>query len=133
MEKLNFDRKTLKKFAITMGVAFFVITLLICLKGKHSILITSVISATFFILGFIMPSVLKPLYILWMKLAFILSWINTRLILVIIFYLVFTPIGIGMKLFRVDLLDRKIDKKRVSYWKKRESRVFNPLDYERQF
>ncbi len=133
MEKLNLDKSTLKKFGITMGIALLVITLFIFIRHKHSILITSIISAIFFILAFIMPSLLKPVYILWMRLAFILSWINTRLILIIVFYLIFTPISISIRLFGIDLLDRKIDKNRNSYWRRKESQASNSLNYERQF
>lgn len=133
MEKLNLDKSTLKKFGITMGIGFLVITSFILFKNKHNILTAFLISALFFIFAFIMPSLLKPVYILWMRLAFILSWINTRLILMIIFYILFAPAGLIMRLFRVDLLERKIDKNKDSYWKKKEKIMFNPLDYERQF
>lgn len=133
MEKLNLDKNNLKKFGITMGIAFFVITLFILLRHKHTTLPTFIISVIFFILAFIMPTLLKPIYIFWMKLAFVLGWINTRLILFIIFYLIFAPIGLGMRLFGVDLLDRKIDKNKDSYWRTKEKKEFIPLDYERQF
>ncbi len=126
-------RVGLRKFGITMGIAFLAITLLIFSRHRHSILPTAVISAVFFTLALILPISLKYVYILWMKLALVLSWINTRLILFIIFYLVFTPIGLAMRLFNADSLDRKIEKKRDSYWGMREKKVFNPLDYERQF
>jgi len=133
MEKLRLDKKTLRKFGITMGIAFLIITLIILIRHKHSVIPTSIISATFLILAFVSPALLKPIYILWMRLAFILGWINTRLILFIIFYLVFTPIGLVMRLFRIDLLDRKIDKNKESYWRKKERSSFSPLNYERQF
>jgi hypothetical protein len=94
---------------------------------------TTVISGLFFILAFIAPGLLKPIYIFWMRLAFVLSWINTRLILSIIFYLIFTPVGLGMRLFGVDLLDRKIEKNKDSYWINKEKKEFNARDYERQF
>lgn len=133
MEKLNLDKKTLRKFAITMGIAFLVITVIIFIRHRHNILPTSIISVIFFALAVIMPIILKPVYILWMRLAFILSWINTRLILLIIFYLIFTPISLAIKLFGVDLLDIKINKQKGSYWRRKEKKIFNPLDYERQF
>jgi hypothetical protein len=127
------DKKTLRKFGVTMGIAFLVITLVIFLRHRHNTLPTSIISAVFFILAFIAPSLLKPVYIFWMNLAFVLSWINTRLILLVIFYLIFTPVGLALRLFGVDLLDRKIDKHKESYWRKKEEKRFNPLNYERQF
>ena len=82
-------------------------------------------------MGLVLPGFLEPVYIVWMRFASILGWINTRIILVIIFYLVFTPLGLLIRLFRIDLLERgnKLD----SYWKKKEKTGFNPLDYERRF
>lgn len=116
-----------------MGAAFFVISGIIFIKHKHIPAPIILISGGFFLSAFLLPAVLKPVYIFWMKLAFVLSWINTRLILIIMFYLVFTPIGLIIKLLKVDLLDKKIDKKKDSYWLKKEKVVFNPLNYERQF
>jgi len=116
-----------------MGIVFLIITLFLLLRHKHNMLSTASVSILFFILALAAPLLLKPIYIFWMKLAFILGWFNTRLILFIIFYLIFTPIGLGMKLLGIDLLDRKIEKKKISYWIKKEITVFNPLNYQRQF
>jgi hypothetical protein len=68
-----------------------------------------------------------------MRFAHMLGWVNTRIILCIIFYLLFTPISIGIKILRKDLLDRKLDKRSDSYWKKKEITPLEPLQYERQF
>jgi hypothetical protein len=133
MDKLNLDKNNLKKFGIVMGIAFLAITLFINLKHKSNILPTYIISIIFFILAFTLPILLKPIYIIWMRFAYLLAWINTRLILCAIFYLVFTPIGLVMRLLKIDPLDRKIDKNKNSYWIKKEKKDFCPLDYERQF
>lgn len=133
MEKLNLDKKTLRKFGITMGAAFFIIAFIVFIRHKDNFFLLLSISAIFFILSFSAPLLLKPVYISWMRFAFILSWVNTRLILFIIFYLIFTPIGLALRLFKVDLLDRKIDKQKETYWKKMNSEEPNPLNYERQF
>ena len=116
-----------------MGVAFLAITLLILFRHKHNPLPIAYVSLGFFISALLVPAILKPVYVFWMKLAYILAWVNTRLILFILFYIIFTPIGVGMRLFGVDLLDRKIDKNKQSYWIKKEKKAFSPLDYERQF
>lgn len=123
----------LKKFGITMGAAFLAITAIFSLKHRHIIMPALLISLAFFALAALAPRLLKPVYSLWMKLAHFLSWVNTRVILSIIFYLIFLPIGLFMKLFRIDPLGRKIEKGRDSYWHKKESRGFSVLDYERQF
>jgi membrane-associated phospholipid phosphatase len=133
MEKLNLDKKSLRKFGITMGIALLVIAALIMARHKQNALVAVTISMLFFVFTFSLPILLKPIYIFWMRLAFILGWINTRLILIIMFYLVFTPIGLVIKLFGLDLLDRKIEKEKHSYWINKGKKIFDPSGYERQF
>ena len=133
MDKLNLDKGSLKKFGITMGVAFLIIAGLILLKQKGGAEIIFIFCGLFFICAFVNPVILKPLYIFWMRLAFVLSWFNTRLILVIIFYLVFTPVGLIKRLFGSDSLERKIDKASLTYWKKKETLSLETSRYERQF
>ncbi|MBI4706578.1 MAG: hypothetical protein HY761_01455 [Candidatus Omnitrophica bacterium] len=75
---------------------------------------------------------LKPIFSFCIRFVFILGWISTMLILIVLFYLVFAPIGIVMRLFRVDLLDRKINRSRNSCWRIKEQKDFRQQDYERQ-
>jgi len=130
MEKLNLSKGNLKKFGITMAVAFLIISLLLVIRHKHNIFPVLSTSFIFFIFALMMPDLLRPIYVLWMRLTLMLSWINTRLILLIIFYLIFMPVGLTMRVFKVDLLDRKIDKRKESYWRQRDK---NALSYKRQF
>lgn len=130
MEKLNTDKRSLEKFGMVMGIAFLVIAALVALRHRHSPLPLLIIALIFFIIGRVAAGLLKPVYIAWMKLAYILGWINTRLILIIVFYLVFTPIGLIMRLFGKDPLERKINGKETSYWKKR---ILAKPDYTKQF
>lgn len=133
MEKIRTDKKTLSNFGITMSAVLLVIAGVVFLKRKDLPAPVIAVSVLFFIIGMARPEFFRPVYLAWMRLAFVLSWINTRLILAVIFYLIFTSIGLFLKLFRVDLLDIKIDKNKVSYWHKKEKKQFNPLDYEHQF
>jgi len=133
MDKLSLDKNALRKFGITMGCAFAVIAMILAIRDKHNILPASLISVGWFIFAFAAPQSLEPLYILWMKFAFVLNWFNTRIILFIIFYLIFSPIGIVMRIFGIDLLNRKSDKNKNSYWQNSVRKNFNRLDYERQF
>ena len=133
MDRLKFDKKSLRSFGITMSLALSVIAIVVFLKRYNSNLALQVASGFFLALAIFAPALLKPLYIIWMKFAFVLGWVNTRIILCILFYLFFTPIGIGIKIFRIDLLDRGIQKDKDSYWKPKEKTPFNPLNYERQF
>lgn len=116
-----------------MGVVFLVIALLVLLKSKHAISALIIVSVFFFITGFFAPALLKPVYIFWMSLAFVLGWLNSRLILFIMFYLIFAPVGLLMRLFAIDPLDKKIQKEKTSYWKTKEKKDTAACDYERQF
>jgi len=57
----------------------------------------------------LLPATLKPLYIGWMKFGNVMNWINTRIILGIIFYGLIVPFGLVMRLFGKDPMQRKLD------------------------
>lgn len=60
------------------------------------------------------PDGLRPIYRVWMRFAEILGWINTRIILGLIFYVIFVPFGFLMRLVR-DPMRRKLDQHADSY------------------
>jgi carbon starvation protein CstA len=69
-------------------------------------------------LAFTLPGSLHYIYKPWMKFAHIAGFINTRIILAIIFFGLFTPIGIVLKMLRKDPLDKKLFEEHTeTYWK----------------
>jgi len=133
MPQINTDPKNLKKFAFTMFAALVIAATILFVKHKNGYFWIYSIGILFFLSGNFCAKSLKPLYIAWMKITYALSWINIRLLLGIIFYLVLTPIGIILKLFRKKgLLDNRIDIKKTSYWEKNDS-ISNIADFEKQF
>jgi len=74
------------------------------------------ISAAIFIAwGLAAPASLSPVFRLWMKLGGVLGWINTRLLLAAVFYLMFFPLGVIMRLFGWDAMHRKLNAELQSY------------------
>lgn len=63
----------------------------------------------------LMPSVLRPVYVTWMKIGHVLGWINTRIILGVLFYVLVFPMGLIMRLFGKDPMARKMSKSISSY------------------
>jgi len=63
----------------------------------------------------VFPPALKIPHRLWTWLGEVLNWINTRIILSVLFFLVLTPIGLVMKALGKDPLMRGVDKKIPSY------------------
>ena len=79
------------------------------------------------------PTLLRPLFKLWMTLAHAVGWFNTQVLLTIVFILIFIPTGLIMKLLRKDPMKRKMFEEE-SYWEPYELEGLKDRNrYERQF
>lgn len=115
---LRADNKVLRQF----GFAFaFVISVLFGLLFPWVLdnpipLWPWVIAALFFLLAVISPSLLRRIYGLWMHFSFYLGWLNTRIILSVIYYSLFTLAACVMKIVGRDPLTRRIKPELKSYF-----------------
>lgn len=133
IKSIKSEKKDLRNFGLTIGIALVLLSGLLWWKGKDTYSIFLIISLAFILFGLILPSLLMPLQKAWMTLAVVLGWIMTRVILGVLFYIVFTAIGGISRLFGKQFLDLKIDHSMKSYWIKRERKPFDKSDYEKQF
>ena len=103
----------------SFGVVFFIVFLLIglypLLKGNDLRIWSLIISFIFLALGLINSRILTPLNRLWFKFGLLLGKFISPIIMGIIFFIVVTPIGIIMRLFKKDLLNLKFNKEET-YW-----------------
>lgn len=83
--------------------------------GKPPLDPVMVAVAVLLLWSLLLPKTLKPLYRLWMAIGEVLGWINTRIILGILFIALFFPVGLLMKLMGKDPMRRKLDAKADSY------------------
>ena len=101
------------------GIVFFIVFLIIALYpltySEEIRIWSSIISLIFLVLGLLNSKILTPLNKLWFKFGILLGKIISPLIMGIIFFLVVTPIGLIMRLFRKDVLNLKYNKSQ-SYW-----------------
>ena len=132
-ENIRGTREEVRKFGILFAVVLTAVAVYLRYAEKEFWHWFLVGAGAFLLTGHIAYRLLRPVYRLWMKFAFLLGWINARLLLGIFFYLVLTPIGIVLRVTGRDLLDRKIDRGAVSYWRKREGPAAAPEQYERLF
>ena len=105
----HINKKTLREFGylISFGFPFFIGFLIPFLTG-HSIQIwTLFISMPTLFIAIIYPNGLKIFYKSWMFLGFILGWINSRIILGLIFFIVLCPTAFFLKLFGFDPLRKR--------------------------
>ena len=70
----------------------------------------------FFVLAIIFPQGLAPIEKGWMAFARVLSIVMTFVILTTTYYIVITPVALLLKLLGKDILDKKFDPEKKSYW-----------------
>ena len=62
------------------------------------------------------PPMRRPLYLGWMYGAMPIGWTVTHVMLALIYYLLFTPIGLIMRALGRDSMERRIDRQAKTYW-----------------
>jgi hypothetical protein len=83
-------------------------------------------------LGLVLPKLIWPLYVVWMAAALPIGWTVSHVVMALVFYLVFTPIGLIMRFCGRDPMERRLDNEAGSYWKERNTRI-ETRRYFRQF
>lgn len=111
------SQRELKQFAM-LWIGFFGLIGVYVLWRNDSLRAAAVlwIVAAAGLAGVVRPSVFRPVYLVWMTLALPIGWTVSHLLLVIVFYVVVTPIGLLMKLVGYDPLRRQLDRSAKSYW-----------------
>jgi hypothetical protein len=134
MNKKEVTKKQLRTFGVMLSIFLGGIGLVHFLKGNAPQNLWFWGAAGIILLTTLsMPILIKPLYRVSLFIAHILGWINTRIILGLIYYLLFTPISLIMKIIGRDPLNRKFDKDAKSYWNIRERAPITKEQYLRQF
>jgi len=72
-------------------------------------------------------------YHIWMRCVSVIGMVVTGILMIVIFYLIFTPVGIFLRIIRKDMLHLRYDKKLRTYWIDRPQWPFEKSNYERQF
>ena len=133
IKNIKSTRSDLRKFGITMSFVLGLLAGLFLWRGKDYYLYFLILALLFLLLGLALPDLLKIIYKIWMSLAMIIGWFMTGVILIVFFYLVFTPIGLFVKLFGKRLLGMKLDRNAQSYWVPRKTLEYEKRNYEAQF
>lgn len=104
------DRQQLRNFGLTTGAILALLfgLLLPWLLSHAWPLWPWIVAGGLGGLGLIAPTLLAPVYKAWMKFGHVMGAINTRIILGVFFYLIVTPIGLAMRLFRWDPMRRRL-------------------------
>jgi hypothetical protein len=133
LKQIKSGRKELRKFGLTVGIAFAVLGGLLLWRGKASYPYCFALAGALMLLGLAAPGVLKPIHKVWMSLALVLGWFMTRVILTVLFYVGFTPIRLLARLFGKRFLGPEQRGRQDTYWVYRCPGEPDPTRYERQF
>jgi len=84
------------------------------------------------LLGLLVPALLVPFYDFWMRYVTApLGWFNTRLILTVLWVVIFTPMAIFRRLLSADALRREQLPKDQTYWLEKKQR--DPKHFQKGF
>ena len=92
------------------------------INGESIRLWSIILSGIFLILGLLNSRALTPLNILWFKFGILLGRFISPIVMGLVFFLVVTPTGIIMRLFKKDLLKLKKNNSNTYWINKEESK-----------
>lgn len=133
LNQLKTDPQSLRRFGLWVGAVFLLLGLWFLARHKTHFLWCLVPGVLLIAFGLVFPKGLRPVYIPWMAMAFLLGFVVSTFLLTLFFYLVLTPIGLIAQWLGKDFLGLKWDSQTPTYWRPRRSALKQRSDYERQF
>lgn len=132
-EPRPFSDAQARKSALLVGGVFVAVAAWNVYQARPAVYwATGAVGALLWLIGAASTSASRAFHAGWMRLAAALGWINSRILLSLIFFGLLAPTGMIRRLLGRDPLDRR-GPQRDSYWiprrKKRQSRE----QFERQF
>ncbi|MBI5136243.1 MAG: sxtJ [Nitrospirae bacterium] len=113
------DRAGLRRFGLTTGaIVCGLFGLLLPLLAHKALVWVAWPWALAGVLGLwalAAPATLRPVYRGWMRVGAVLGFVNTRIILAVMFYLVLVPVGLVMRRVARDPMARRFDEGANSY------------------
>ena len=126
--------RDLRKFGLTVGGVFLGLGVLFYLRHKPWWPWFVSPGVPLVVLGAILPRTLKWIYVAWMTLAMLMGAVVSTILLVLLFFLVVTPMGLVARLVGKDFLSQKLEPGAASYWLVRDiSKPKAKHEHEQQF
>jgi Saxitoxin biosynthesis operon protein SxtJ len=125
------DTKELRNFGLLIGAIFNLIGLWpLVVRGEQPRLWTVVVGSMLIILGLLIPRWLTPVHRGWMWVGHVLGWINTRILLSLVFYGLITPIGLVFRMLGKDTMRQAFSDTSATYRVNRQSRPRSHMKFQ---
>lgn len=122
-----------RSFGLIVFAILSVIGVFQLVEGKSSYIFYIIVSGYFLFFALIAPALLEPLNRLWFSLGYFLHMVINPVILAILFFGIFTPIGITIRLIDRKFFHLRFDPGAESYWIERVPHGPAPNSMANQF
>jgi hypothetical protein len=112
------DSRTLRQFAGLCVAAFGFVGFVVLRKTGlwEAALAIWAVALLVGTVGLVRPQAIRLVWVVLIYLAFPIGWVISHLLLAVVLYFVFTPIGMLLRLLGRDPLERRFDPGAESYW-----------------
>lgn len=125
--------KQARKTTLTVACVLLLIALWNLYRGRMIVVaVFGGLTVVLVLAGLLWPKVARRFHIFWMRVALALGYINSRILLALIFYGMFAPYGFFSRLFKRDPLRRR-SAASATYWTPRERTRQAREQFERLF
>lgn len=122
-----------RKTALVVAAVLFAIALWNMYRGRMTVVaIFASIAGVLTLIGLFVPGAARAFHRFWMGIAAVLGYVNSRIILSLLYYGMFTPVGFLRRLFGHDPMKRR-GSAQSSYWVTREYTRQTQNQFERLF
>ncbi len=122
-----------RKTTLIVAGALTVITALLVYRGRTTnAWVFAGVALTLVIIGLFVPPLAKLFHRVWLLIAVKLGWVNSRILLTLVYFLMFVPYKLVSRIFGRDPLQLR-QPAGDSYWHKRETTHQSPPQFERLF
>jgi hypothetical protein len=125
------DARELRTFGLLVGAVFGLIAVYPLFKGETIRAWSAVISAALIAPAIFFPPLLALPHRIWSMIGHILGWLNTRIILTLLYFAAIVPVSLVLKILGRDPLKLSFDPELDTYREKPEKQ--GGSDIRRQF
>jgi hypothetical protein len=118
--KASSERSTECFFGLIMGGVCAVLAVYIWWNKVETVWVygLAAVSVFFFLSALVIPTTLRPLNVAWTNFGELLHRIVSPIVMGVIFFMVITPVGLGLRLLGKDILRLRTSPNTTSYWLK---------------